>query len=188
VAELEGRTVALVEDAERVLDGGDVGEVERLRDDLGGDRGDADQVELAFLAQLAEGAETLAERTLGLGVHQPQVDEVEALDPQGAEVLLDPLAQLRGRERRQPGTPLVAAGADLGHQPQALGIGMEGVADQLVDDVGAVVLGGVDVVDAELDRAPEDGARRLGVARRAEDAGAGELHRAEANPVDGLVS
>ena len=44
------------------------------------------------------------------------------------------------------------------------------------------------MVDAELDGAPEHGAGGVGVARRAEHAGAGELHGAEADPVDGLVA
>ena len=44
------------------------------------------------------------------------------------------------------------------------------------------------MVDAELDRAAEDGAGGVGVARRPEDVGAGELHGAEADPVDGLVA
>ena len=44
------------------------------------------------------------------------------------------------------------------------------------------------MVDAELDGAAQDGERGVGVAGRAEDAGAGELHRAEADPVDGLVA
>ena len=44
------------------------------------------------------------------------------------------------------------------------------------------------MVDAELDRAPQHGAGGVGVAGRAEDAGAGELHRAEADAADGLVA
>jgi hypothetical protein len=65
---------------------------------------------------------------------------------------------------------------------------MEGLADQLVDRVGAVVLRGVDVVDAELDRPPQHGTRFGGVARRAHHVGAGELHRPEADAADGLVA
>ena len=120
--------------------------------------------------------------------HQAQVDEVHPLDPQRAQVVLDALAQLRRGLGGQPGARLVAAGADLGDELEVVGYGMQGLADQVVDDVGAVVLGGVDVVDAELDRPPQDGADGVGVARRAEYAGARELHRAEADAVDGLVA
>src|SRR4029079_16123598 len=68
------------------------------------------------------------------------------------------------------------------------GIRVERLANELVDGVGAVVLGGVDVIDAELDRAAQDGAGGGGGARRPEDARARELHRAEADAPDGLVT
>ena len=53
--------------------------------------------------------------------------------------------------------------------------------DQLVGDVGAVVLSGVDVVDAQLDGPTEHGQGRGPVTRRTRYAWTGELHRAEAN-------
>ena len=99
-----------------------------------------------------------------------------------------PARSSAGVERGQPGALRVAAGTDLRHEPEALGVRVQRLADEVVDDVGAVVLRGVDVVDAELDRAPEHGAGGVGVARRSDDAGAGELHGAEADPVDGLVA
>ena len=68
------------------------------------------------------------------------------------------------------------------------GYGCSAVADELVGDVGPVVLGRVDVVDAELDGAAQDGDRRGAVARRPEDARARELHGAEAHAVDGAPS
>ena len=65
---------------------------------------------------------------------------------------------------------------------------MQGLADQVVYDVRAVVLSGIDVVDAEFDRAAQHGPGGVRIAWRAEHAGAGELHRAEADAVDGLVA
>ena len=44
------------------------------------------------------------------------------------------------------------------------------------------------MVDAELDRAAQHSTGGVGVARRSEHAGPGELHRAEADAVDGLVA
>jgi hypothetical protein len=65
---------------------------------------------------------------------------------------------------------------------------MQRLTDQVVDDVRAVVLSSVDMVDAELDRPAQHGAGAVRIARRAKDAGTGELHRAEADAVDGLVA
>ena len=117
-----------------------------------------------------------------------QVDQVHALDAERAEVLLDLRLEVGGLGAGQPGAGVVAGRADLGDEAQALGVGVQRLADQVVDDVGAVELRGVDVVDAELDGAAQHGARRVGVGRRPEDAGTGELHGAEADAVDRLVA
>ena len=53
---------------------------------------------------------------------------------------------------------------------------------------GPVGVGGVDEVDAELDRAAQDRLRLVAVGGRAPDAGAGDPHRAEAEAVDGQVA
>jgi len=58
------------------------------------------------------------------------------------------------------------------------------LADELVDDVGTVELRGVDVIDAELDRAAQDGDRRCAVRRRSENTRARQLHGAESDAVD----
>ena len=65
--------------------------------------------------------------------------------------------------------------------------------DQLVRDIGPVVLRGVDVIDAELDSPPQDAERSPAIRRRPEDPGTGELHCAEADathgaPGEGTVS
>jgi len=105
-----------------------------------------------------------------------------------AQVRLDARPQLPRRQRRQPGALLVATRAHLRDELEVRGIRVERLANELVDGVGAVVLGGVDVVDAELDRAAQDGAGGGGVARRPRHARARELHRAEADAPDGLVA
>ena len=81
---------------------------------------------------------------------------------------------------------MVAARADLGDKLQGVWVGMQCLADELVDDVGSVELRGVDVVHPELERAPEHRTSRAGISRRSEDAGAGELHRAEADAPNGM--
>jgi hypothetical protein len=55
----------------------------------------------------------------------------------------------------------VAPTADLRREAQPIGVRVECLADEVVDDVAAVVLGGVDVVDADLDRPAEHGERRV---------------------------
>ena len=61
---------------------------------------------------------------------------------------------------------------------------MQGLADQFVGHVRPVELRGVDVVDSQFDRPPQDGDGLVVVARRTEDAGSGQLHGAEADATD----
>ena len=144
---------------------------------------------LPSLPEILQGAQLLGQATVGLVlVEQAQVDEIHPLAPQRAQVVLDAGPELGRRQGRVPSSDVVAAAADLGDELEGLRVRVQRLADQLVDDVGTVVLRGVDVVDAELDGAAQDGAGTFGIAWRSEHAGACELHRAEADAVDGLVA
>ena len=61
---------------------------------------------------------------------------------------------------------------------------MKRLGDQVLAYLGAVRVGRVDQVDAELDDAPEQALGLLGVVGRAPDATAGDPHGAEAEPAD----
>ena len=95
-----------------------------------------------------------------------QVHHVEVVAAELAQVLLDLAAQLVGPG---PGPPLprrVAARPDLGRDDQVVRVGRERGVDQLVGRAqrGEVERGGVDVVDAELDRAAQHADRLVPVA------------------------
>ena len=118
-----------------------------------------------------------------------QVDRGQLVDAELAEVRLDVGAQFVGLRGRDPVALVVAAGADLADtSARFVGVRVQRLADQFVGDVGAVELRGVDVVDAEFDGALQHGDRLVVVARRAEDAGSGQLHGAEADAVDGELA
>jgi hypothetical protein len=191
-AVVDERVVLAVHDAVGVLDLAD-GPDEFLSelDALQGDRRHADQVELALLTQVGQDAELLGGRDplrLRRAAVVAQVDEVHALDVERAQVLFHLLAQLVRLLGGEPAAVVVARGADLGDEPQPLRIGEEGLADEVVDDVRPVELGGVDVVDTELDRAAQDRAGGVGITWRAEYSRPCELHGAEADPADRLVA
>jgi hypothetical protein len=63
--------------------------------------------------------------------------------------------------------------ADAWAHRQVGRIGVQGLVDQLVGDVGPVELRGVDVVDAQFDCPTEHGERLIPVTRRTEHTGAG---------------
>src|SRR5207244_4245523 len=74
--------------------------------------------------------------------------------------------------------------AALGTDDEAAGIGMQRFGDQLFIGVGAVGVGGVEEVGAELERAPEELLCARPVLRRAPDVGAEHAHGAKPEPVD----
>ena len=122
------------------------------------DAADADAADLALGAQsdhLGQLAVQVDRRrsiaTAALGTEEPQVDHVDPLHLEAPQVGLDPGSQLVGPLRGDPAAPAVTLGADLGDQHQVLRVGVKRGVDQLVGDVGTVILGRVDVVDAELD-------------------------------------
>ena len=189
LAQIELVLFCPVDNAEGVLHTRDVHELKRSADGVGGGVGDPDEVELALAPQILQRAQLLGQATVGLVlVEQAQVDQIHPLTSQRAQVVLDARAELGRQQSRVPSPDIVAAAPDLGHELEGLRIRVQRLADQLVDDVRTVVLRGVDVVDPELDGAAEDRAGTFGIARRSEHAGACELHRAEADAVDGLVA
>ena len=77
---------------------------------------------------------------------------------------------------------LVPAVADLGHDRKIGRVGEQGSANQVVHDIGPVVLRCVDVIDAGRDRRTEYRDRLAWIRWRAEDARAGQPHRSVAQP------
>src|SRR5205807_4622075 len=112
---------------------------------------------------------------------QSEVDYSELADAEGPQVVFDALAELLRLIVEEGAASAVAASADLADQDQPGIVGVERFVDELVHHVGAVVLGGVDVVDAAVDGFAKYGDSRGAVAGRPEGPGSGELHGAEAN-------
>ena len=118
-------------------------------------------------------------------VHQPQVGRAELLDTQRPQVVLHRGAKLLRSLGGRPATVGVANRAELGDDHQVLRVGVQRLADQLVGHVRPVVLGRVDVVDAQFDSSPQDPDRLVVVTRWAHHPRAGKLHRAESDPAHG---
>jgi hypothetical protein len=72
---------------------------------------------------------------------------------------------------------------DLGGNQQLLRVGIEGLAQNLVGDVRAVGIGGVDEVDAEFDGAPGDADTFFAIGGFILDSRPGQPHGAEAESV-----
>ena len=147
---------------------------------LRGDGADAEMLDQSFLLHLRERDERLGDRAR-LGAVEPpdaQIDDIEGVEAEVDEVVVHGLAQLLGRPRVWPAALCVAIRPDLGDDMQLVRIGVQGLLDDLVRDVWAVIVTGVDMRDAQFDCLAQHGYRSVTVPWRPEDTGTGELHRA----------
>jgi hypothetical protein len=105
---------------------------------------------------------------------------LEALFARGAQVL-----------RAAVGPPLartVAQQPALGRDHEVFGIWAQRLRDEALAHERSVRVGGVDQVDAELDRASQHRDRLVVVRRFTPDARTGDAHRAEPESVHGKVA
>ena len=98
------------------------------------------------------------------------------------------LAQVVRLAEDRPDAGAGAQQAGLGRDEDLVAVRRERLGDDLLADVRAVRVGGVDEVDAELDGAADHGDGAGAVLGRSPDAVAGELHGAVAETVDGAAA
>ncbi len=120
-------------------------------------------------------------------VQQAQVDGGQSLDTERHHVVLDTRAQLIRVVVWQEGTRLVPAATDLADQRQIVGKWGKCLPDKLIDHCGSVVVGRIDVIDPGVDGRTQHGDGLIVVPGRAEYSGAGQPHRAVADPPYHLV-
>jgi hypothetical protein len=67
---------------------------------------------------------------------QAEVNRCQLADPQAAKVVFDAFPQLVRIVEREDGTAVVPPDRDLADDRQPVGVGVERLADQIVDDAG----------------------------------------------------
>ena len=153
------------------------------------DVGDAEVADQACLAQLCESTEVLGYRLLA---HPAQVDEVEVVSAELAQVLLHMTAQILRTGRGAPLPRVVAVRADLGGDEQIVRVRGERGVDEFVGGAqrGEVEGGSVDVVHAEVDRLTQHGDGAVAITGRTQVEGgtARQPHRTEADATNGQVA
>src|SRR5215475_7104467 len=105
--------------------------------------------------------------------------EIDALELQSLEAALAGLAQVLGPSVRDPLRRAGTQQSTLGRDHQAARIGCETLRDQPLADLGSIGIGGVDEVDAELDRAAQHVTRLGRILRLTPDVLARDSHGAK---------
>jgi hypothetical protein len=116
-----------------------------------------------------------------------QIDDLQHIQAEMAQIVLHRAGEVPAGECRRPRLVRSAPGADLCDDHQAFGIGMDRLADDLIGNVGPVIVAGVDVVDPQPHGLAHHGKGSLTVRRRPEGHRSGELDGAIADAVQGKV-
>jgi hypothetical protein len=164
---------------EHVLNGDDRRLRERGVELLDGDVAEREVTNLADLLEIDHHVERVRERDLRL-VEPAQVSDRKLLEPERLQICIDGVAQLLGRHRGYPALVVEALGAVFRRDDDVVRIRMQCLDDQTIRDERPVIPGGVDEVDAELDRTTKHGVRSRRIVGLAPYALAGEAHRAVA--------
>ena len=112
--------------------------------------------DFAFLLQFEHGPELLGQRHRAVA-HQAQVHQLQLLAPQRAQVVVGAGAQVFGGVEGRPAFVGPAGGPHFGADNQAGRVGVQGLGNEAVGDVLAVVVGGVQKVYARPDGFSQDG-------------------------------
>ena len=133
-----------------VLHADDLADPAPFRDLRGCDVAEPDVAHQTLPLKLGQDRERRLDRSFGGPVdipHDPQVDDLQRIEPEIAEIVVDRALKLGGRHGGDPGCVDASAGADLGDDHETVGIGMQRLADDLIGDVGPIEIAGVDVID-----------------------------------------
>lgn len=149
------------------------------------DLGQADVADLALVLQGQQLADLVLEREVL--VDAVQLEQVDGVHAQPAQAQLAFLPQITGVAQRDPDVRPGAQQARLGRDHQAV-VGMQRLVDDLLGEVRAVGVRGVDEIHPELDGAAQHPDAFVAVVGRAPHALRGKAHRPEAESVDGQIS
>jgi len=165
-----------------VLHGGDLGDLGGLLQLRDAHLGQPDRTDLALVLQLRQLADLVGQRHLG--VDPVQLQQVEPLHLQPPQRQLGLLAQVGRPANRNPLLRTRPGQAGLGGDEQVVGVGVQGLGDDLLAGAGTVGVGGVDEVHPELDGPAQHGQALGAVGRLTPDARPRDAHGPEAEPAD----
>lgn len=184
---IEELVVLAVGDVVEILDANDIGDLAGFRELRGGDVAEADVADESLLLEFGESGERGFDGAFGRshGRADPEVCDINPIEAEVSKIVVGAIDEFLWRGGGDPGGIGKAPEAEFCHDHEAGGVGVERLPDDLVGDVGAVEIAGIDVIHAGGDGFAQDGKGGVAVAGRPEDMGPGELHGTVAHAVDG---
>src|SRR5258708_15429618 len=127
-------------------------------------------------------------RDRDLGVRPVELIQRNLIEAQPAQAALTGRAQVLGAPVGLPAPRARSSVAALGSDDQVAGIGVQRLGDQVLADFRAVGVRRVDEVDPEFQSTPQCRLCSVPVRGITPDAGPGDPHSPEAEPIDGDVT
>src|SRR6202007_2100781 len=98
---------------------------------------------------------------------EPEIYNLERIEAQVAQIVMYGIDNLLPRACVKPGTVGAAASADFGHDHQVIGIRMQRLLNDLIGDMRAIEIAGIDVIHARCDSLAKNRDRTGNIVRRA---------------------
>ncbi len=178
--------VAAVGEGVAILHTDDGDDLLHLLDLFGADFAEADVADFALLLHLFQRTQAFFER--GAGIDAVELVELDALEFEAAQAHFDTLDQVAGAANVFGFGWSLASDAALGGDDELCRVRVQRLADEAFRSFGAVGVGGVDKVDAEVNGASQDAAGFIEVIRLSPGSLADKSHRSVAKAVDGEVA
>jgi len=166
-----------------VLDGDDGDDLASALEVFESDVGERCVLNFALRAEVGEALHGRVERNGGVG--NVELVDGDAVEAEALEAAFDGFAEVIRACVVDPLGGSDALPSTLGGDDEIGGVGVKSFGDELFRDVGAVGVGGIDEVDAELDCPAKGGDSGVSVRRRSPDAFAGDAHGSVAETVHG---
>ena len=142
--------------------------------------------DLALVLQSLQRADRFLKWDFGIGAMK--LVEIDLIDPQALQAALARRAQMLGPAVGIPLARPRPLEPTFGRDHELFGIGVQGFGDQALADLRSVGIGGVDEIDAQLERPAQHPLAFLPIGRLAPDPLPGETHRPETEAIDRHVA
>ena len=185
-AVIEEEVPLAIGEAIPILHGHDGDDLACALEVLKGHVGQGDVADLSLLLQAGQCFHRGVEGDRGVG--NVELVDVDAIEMQAGQAAFDRLFKMFGAGVVNPLARTDARPSTFGGDHQTDWIGSERFGNQLLGDIGAIGVGGVDEVDSKLNGATQCRECSSAIVGRSPDAFAGEAHGAVTEAVDGEIA
>src|SRR5271165_5887824 len=175
--------VTSLRDVVHILDANNLRDCLRLIQLLGTDVAQTEMPNQSLTSELHKHRQRFFDRPLRWRHHSanPEIDQVQGVEPEIAEIVMNAIDQLLARKRVDPRFVRWPPGAQFGDQHLSIRIRMKRPLNYLVGHMRTVIIARIDVIDPRRDSLSQNSDGSVNIARWSIHARTGKLHGAIAH-------